>query len=185
MPRLTEYWYPVTTIEKSKERERAIVVTPEEIIFEAIKIGTKLRHQYLVGTAKHETNYAVNECDEEENGFRTYGVYQVSRQECREVGEPDVDLLNLANSTRVFCALMEKRLERIIKEINLDPNNLPLDVWFYLAMIHNMGLGATLKTIKRYGLDAKAWTERNPKLAKNSRYYNNCISGGPDFPIPL
>ena len=148
-------------------------------MFPTADLATSLPDHFLLAVAEHESGRACNEVDTEPNGFMTYGIFQLSKSEAKEMGEPDADLLNLITSTRIFCRLMEKRLVSIIKEAKL-ASHYPPDVYFYLAMVHNMGLAATLKTIRIYGLNAAAWTKRNPKLAKNAKYYNDCI--GPYYP---
>jgi hypothetical protein len=53
------------------------------------------------------------------------------------------------------------------------------DVWAYLALAHNQGLGAALKTIRTYGLDWDAYKKRNPTMTGIIEYGDDCISGGP------
>ena len=77
---------------------------------------------------------------------------------------------------------MEKRLESIIKAANLI-TPYPNDVWAYLALCHNQGKAACLKTIKNYSLNWEAYKKRNPKLRiVSSGYGDDVITGGPHYP---
>lgn len=141
---------------------------------------------FAVGTAQHETNFAINELDTEENGFQTWGIYQISKEEAKEVGMPDADLLNLVSASQVFAKLMEKRLIEIVKACKLQGTpyvEFPKDIWAYLAIAHNQGLAASLKTIKSYGLDWEGYKKRNPTIRiVSSGYGDDVITGGPDYP---
>lgn len=180
MPREERYFYPVSTIESSTSRKKAILTTPKEVIRIAGLLPTSLSMRFLVGSAQHESNFAINEVDTEVSGFQTFGIFQLSKDEAKEMGSPNADLLDLYTSTRIFCRLMEKRLTSITKASNLTSKE---DYWAYLAIAHNQGLGACLKTIKNHGLDWEAYKKRNPKIRiVSSGYGDDCITGGSYYP---
>ena len=175
------YFYPITKIENSTSRKKAILVEPKEVIRVASLLPSSISMRFLIGSAQHETNFALNEVDTEETGFQTFGLFQLSKDEAKEMGNPNADLLDLYTSVRIFCRLMEKRLESIIKAANLIAPY-PNDIWAYLALCHNQGKAACLKTIKNYGLNWEAYKNRNPKLRiVSSRYGDDCITGGKYF----
>ena len=69
---------------------------------------------YALGTAQHETNYALNEVDTEVSGFVSSGIFQLSEEEKGEAGLPSADLLTLEGATDVLAAIAEQRLTRIL-----------------------------------------------------------------------
>ena len=56
-------------------------------------------------------------------------------------------------------------------------------LWAYLALAHNQGLAAALKTIAKYGVDWPAYKARNPQLADMGRYGDDCITGGSKWDV--
>lgn len=168
------------------KRSGAIVVARRHVIGAALlAASTRIRLQFFVGAADHESGFAINERDTEESGFQTWGIFQLSRDEAREVGEPNADLLDLVTSVHVFSALMTRRLDAIVAAAKLDPKlsaeALPRSVWAYLAIAHNMGLASALKSIGLYGMDWDAYKGRpgNDKLRiVSSGYGDDVISGG-------
>lgn len=141
----------------------------------------KIPAQYAVATAQHESDFTVNEVDTEPSGFVSKGIFQLSDEELHEAGlaNPGGDLLTLEGAVDVLATIAGRRLDRILAAAKLDAPT--PDVWFYLALAHNEGMGACLKTIAAHGLDAAAWTERNKgreSLAQAAKYFNDCITGG-------
>ena len=134
--------------------------------------------QFALGTAQHESNFTLNEVDTEESGFVSKGIFQLSDEEAAEAGRPKANLLALEDATEVFSVLCERRLQRLIEAADLNEDNLPADVWAYLALAHNQGLAAAHKTIRAHGLDWAAYKRRNPQLAGMGRYGDDVISGG-------
>lgn len=181
--RTEEYAIHVTT-RTTNRKKGAILVTPYDIIQAWNAAHTDIPARFFVGVAQHETNFATNEIDTEPNGFVSEGIYQISRAEAREVGQSAADLLALGAATKVAARLMERRLATIVQAANL-ARPYPDDTWAYLGMSHNLGIGATLKTIRLHGLDWEAYKKRNPKLRiVSSGYGDDVISGGPHCPVP-
>lgn len=149
--------------------------------------------QYVLGTAEHESDLTLNEIDTEESGFVSRGIFQVSDEECYEVGAGcEVDPLDLSNSCYILVALCERRLDKLIAEASLRPTGpWPPDIWAYLAIAHNQGLSAACKSIRRFGLNWSRYKQRNSPqgayFARMAAYGDDVISGGlhwrPEFEI--
>lgn len=153
-------------------------VSPGDVAIAWRSHTSSIPAQYAVATAAHESAFTLNEVDTEESGFVSLGVFQLSREEARNAGMADADLLDLDVSCKVLASAAEKRLAAICAAAKVDPSAAPADAWFFLALAHNQGLGACLKTIAAHGLDAAGYTARNPQLAQACRYFNDCITGG-------
>lgn len=132
--------------------------------------------EYACGTAQHESSFTRNEVDVEETGFTSMGVFQLSLEEASQARRPDANLLTLADSVDVLAFVAEERLAAILKAAGLERPS--LDTWAYLALAHNQGLGACLKTIREHGLDWSGYKARNPQLAAMAAYGDDCVSGG-------
>ena len=172
--RKEEYVQPDGTRLRSRQRG-ARMVSPGYIAELAIVESRRIPVKYFVASAERESSFATNEVDTEPNGYISEGLYQLSKSEASDVGMAGADLLDPVLSTRVFAKLQERRLSAIAKltgNVLKEP-----DVWAYLAIAHNQGLGACLKTIKMYGLDWKEYKARNP-TSRICAYGDACISGG-------
>jgi hypothetical protein len=141
--------------------------------------------QYAAGTAQHETGYAVNEVDTEENGYVSKGIFQLSDEEANSVYHHDADLLDLDESCIVFSAIQVKRMQALVRAAKA--NGPSPSLWAYLAVAHNQGLAAAVKSIAKYGMDWNKYRMRNladpnaPTYAymkKMVAYGDDCISGG-------
>lgn len=158
-----------------------ILVAPADIVAAWRRYTQRIPAKFALGTAQHESSFTLNEVDTEESGYVSKGIYQLSDREAAEVELPHANLLELEDATKVFYILCERRLRRIIKAARLAQENLPVDVWAYLALSHNQGVSAALKTIELYGLNWDAYKRRNPQLAGMGRYGDDVISGGPHW----
>lgn len=162
---------------------------------------------YFLGTAEHESAFAQNERDTEPpddagNSVVTDGVYQIEHEEAVAVGLPGANLFDLGEATAVMVKMMTGKLVKIVAAAKLDPKALPPDVWAYLSIAHNQGIGpgdtghkGALGTILTHGLDWAAYKSRNlaeahaagdaSKLAwwlKVFAYGDACIDGGTAWP---
>lgn len=155
-----------------------ILVAPADIVAAWRRYAQRIPAKFALGTAQHESNFTLNEIDTEMSDYVSKGVYQLSDGEAAEAGFQHANLLELEDATRVFCILCERRLKRIINVARLAEESLPVDVWAYLALAHNQGLSAALKTIELHGLNWAAYKLRNPQLAGMGRYGDDVISGG-------
>lgn len=142
----------------------ARLVDPGELRRMAIASSIIIPPQFFVATADHETGFCQNEVDTEPGGFVSKGLFQVSDDEAAEVGHAGADLLDWVISTRVFARLQEGRLRRILEHVQ---ERLP-DVWAYLGLAHNEGLGTwdaggrgALGTLFRFGMDWERYKARN------------------------
>lgn len=156
--------------------DKRVQVSADDVRAAWAKYTTRIPVQFAVGTAEHESTFTINEVDTEPSGFVSKGIFQLSDDEARSAGMPDADLLSLDDSARVFARISEKRLDALISAAKLDPAALPADVWAYLALAHNQGLGAALKTVKAYGLDWSAYKQRNPDLVASIGRYGDDTS---------
>jgi hypothetical protein len=154
-------------------------IEPAAVAAAWVRATTKIPPQYACGTAQHETDFTANEVDTEESGFVSKGIFQLSDEEAAEAGRPGADLLNLDQAAAVLAAVAQHRLAAIVVAAHLDGwTRLPNDVWAYLALAHNQGLGAALKTIRLHGLDWTSYKKRNSQLAAMAAYGDDCVSGG-------
>lgn len=151
----------------------AILVRPDDVVQAVRSIGTVISESYFLGTAKHETNWCLNERDTEPpkpDGTRvvTWGLYQIEQEEARDVGLRDANLLELEGATRVMIRLAEWRRALIRSHVRLtdhDPDPIALEA--YLAIAHNMGIGTALTSIRIHGLDwggPDGFRARNPSM---------------------
>jgi hypothetical protein len=152
-----------------------IRVTPQEVA-DAWRLRSPIDPRYIIATADHESSFTVNEIDTEPNGFVSIGIFQLSQDEAVSAGLPNADLMTLEGSCDVMAKTAARRLANIMSAANLTAPT--TDCWFYLALCHNQGWGACHKTICAHGLDAAAWTARNPQLAQAARYFSDCVTGG-------
>ncbi len=135
-----------------RDHPDAMIMRPGEVRRLAELSSVVIPPQYFVATAEHETGFCPVEVDTEENGHVTMGLYQVDDDECASVGEPSANLYDPAVCTRVFAHVQERRFARIVDVFG----RIQPDIWAYLGLAHNEGLGAAQKTLRRYGMD---WTE--------------------------
>jgi hypothetical protein len=113
------------------------------------------------------------------------GLYQLADCEAEEVGCDRANLLDLEDATIVFTVLCEKRLKVLADALNLSLTALPRDIWAYLAIAHNQGLQAALKTLRLHGLDWAAYKTRNPSLSGIAAYGDDVVSGGEKWTAAL
>ncbi len=147
--------------------------------------------QFALGSAFHETGYAVNERDvaDQSDGTDSDGLFQISRQEAVDAGMGQADLFNLTGAVTVFRVLMEEKYYKILRAAKLNIGAMvPPDVWAYLSMAHNQGIGAVIETINKHGLHWDAYRQRNQGIKRPGfdgaaicRYGDDCIFGGPDW----
>lgn len=157
-----------------------------------------------VGFALHETNYKTNERDIETSGHTTGGVFQLDLPtvspfvlgDAIAAGMPEKDVFTLDDACAVFaarCRYYLARLQRNVDAYNakngiaaVNWDSPPSDIWAYVAIAHNQGLGAALLTVTTYGLDWAGYKARNPtvniSMDRGSGIYgDDVISGGPDY----
>lgn len=158
-----------------------------EVIAAWVLCTARIPPQYAVASAQHEANFAVNERDHEPpdehgNVYVSDGIYQLATTEAVWVKMAGANLFDLVEASRVFAALQEERLDTIMKAAGLTAPT--ADCWAFLALAHNEGIHAALKSIAAHGLDWAAWVARNPALDAMGRYGSDCITGGSHFPRP-
>ncbi len=175
----------------SKDANR--VLDKGEIVIAWKSQTSKIPATFALGTALHETGYALNERDNENDGRSTVtdGIFQLERSEAVKTGFPEANLFDLDDAATVFAALMEKNYARLLDASGLDESTaLAKGLLGYLAWSHNTGLGHkdgktnALESIQSAGLDWPAWVARNTGYAwgvKMGAYGTDCITGGPDW----
>jgi hypothetical protein len=182
--------------------------------------------QFAVGTALHESSYTLNELDVEPNGHRTGGIFQLdvatvnplNKGDAARVGMFEKSVYVLDDACAIFAALCEVyHLPRIYDAVDaynaanglapINRDNPPPDVWAYLAIAHNQGLGpgdtgtkGALGTILNHGLDWAAYKARNANetagwarigqpRSDGAVYGDDVITGGrdwdPSYAIPF
>lgn len=132
---------------------------------------------FAIGTATVESDFDPL-CTTIERGGASptsKGLYQVNDGEAASVGEPGADLLDAETCTRVYANLAAGRLETLRGWGAREP-----DIWAYLGLAHNQGMGAAQTTIQNYGADWDAYKARNPG-ARINRYGDYCLTGGPRY----
>lgn len=163
------------------KRSGAILATPDSVVQAVRIVGTVIAEQYFLGTAKHEANWAENERDKEPpdprgNRFTSWGIYQLSDEEARQVGRPNANLLSLQESTWVLAKLTEMRRVALRAQLGLEPLAPdPYGFEAYLAIAHNQGLRAALTTVKAHGLDWRGYKARNPTIRIVSSGYGDDV----------
>lgn len=160
MSRREEYLRPDGTW--SPSRRDAHRTAPAEVRAAVQAVDTPIPLGYFLGTAQHESNYAVNERDTEESGFQSWGIYQLSHEEAGDLGMAGADLLSLQQSTELMARLAEARRHALRACAHIKGEE-PADLYSYLAIAHNEGLHAAMQSIIHYGLDWAAYRHRNPK----------------------
>jgi len=167
--------------------------------------------QFAVGSALHESSYTLNEHDVEPNGHETGGLFQLDVPSVSaksgvivgaaiETGMVEKSVYVLDDACAMFASICTGYLNRILREANayrsargfapFDPSALPGDVWAYVAIAHNQGIGAAVETIQKYGLN---WSGPNGYKARNGDnvnisaaraegvYGDDVLTGGPDW----
>lgn len=182
----------------SSDRADALTTTPKAIAQAWLRWTREIPPQFAVGTALHESSYTVNEHDVEPNGHETGGVFQLDVPsfssssgiivgDANAAGMLEKDVYTLDDACAIFASRCSSYLRRIISAAKLDAGNLPPDVWAYVAIAHNQGIGAALKSIQQYGLDWSAYKARNAGQVNiatdrgNGVYGDDVITGGPDW----
>ena len=144
---------------------KPLLVTPADIVA-CVMRHTSIDPRYFLGTAQHEVvDFAVNEVDTEESGYVSSGLWQLGVEEATSVGMHDADLLDLEESTIVFCKVTQSRWDAIQKAWSGGGSG---GIRAYLSIAHNQGLAACLKTIKLHGLDWAGYKMRNLQAAQNA-----------------
>lgn len=151
--------------------------TPQQVADAWRRHSTQIPVTYAVGTVTRESGFDPLCNTPEGNGTRSLGLYQVNAQEAAQVGFADADLLDGEACTQVFARLQEGRIPSLTIYGNREP-----DLWAFLGIAHNQGVGAAQKTLASYGMDWVAYKERNGVKHPNwSRYGDSCIDGGERF----
>jgi hypothetical protein len=160
-----------------------------------------------VGFASHESGYATNIHTVEPNGHTTGGVFEIdlpsvypyfNKGDAVAVGAPWLNWWDLNDCCAIFAARLRGYKVRIIAAANaynaanganpIDETALPADLYSYLGIAHNMGIGTALQSIKTYGMDWAAFKARPENAGLNivqarsgGTYGDDVVSGGPDF----
>jgi hypothetical protein len=187
-----------------RDKSVARFTSPASICAEWLRCTRVVPPQFALGTALHESSYKLNEVDVEPNGHTTGGLFQSDLPtlspfivgDAIVAGMPEKNIFYLEDACAVFAAMCERSLGRIYGAVDawndahgwgpIDRDNPPADVWAYLAIAHNQGAGAAVKTIRAYGLDWTDYKRRNPTVniamaRAGGTYGDDVISGGPDW----
>lgn len=207
-----EYFMTSDGTRSSSSADR-MYTSPRAIAQSWLKASRVIPPQFAVGTAYHETSYTVNELDVEPDGHTTGGVFQsdvatvdpLNIGDAAKVGMPELDIFDLDDACMVFAALCERNLKKIFDAVDawngarglplIDRDVPPPDVWSYLALAHNQGIGSTsstkgaLGTIAHFGLDWADYKRRNAgqpwgAIATDRGhgiYGDDVVTGGPDW----
>lgn len=153
------------TVEFLPDGQR-IFVSPQDLVDCWRQYAPDIPAQYALGTGSHESSLTLNEKDTEISGFISMGVYQISSDEITEAGfDPTtLDPYSLDGCTKVFAKKSSSRTSALIKVANL-AEPYPVDLWSYLFLAHNQGLGAAIKSIQLHGLNWSDYKIRNTHAA--------------------
>jgi hypothetical protein len=179
---------------RTGDRSWAHHVAPVDVVNAWRNVSSRIPARFAVGSALHESGYAVNEIDagDQGDGSDSIGIFQLSKAEASDAGHPLADLTDLDQAATVFAITMHKKLDAIVKATN-DGNDLydDDDLWAFLQIAHNQGLGAALATIKAHGANYSGpggYRERNIGINKPGfngphiiAYADDVISGGHDW----
>lgn len=172
---------------------------------------TRIPPQFAVASAEQESGHTINEIDEEppdEHGisYISKGIFQLSDGEAAHVGHASADLLTLEGASLVFALLQEERLAILLSAAGLDAPT--PDIYGFLSVAHNQGVGAARETIIKHGASWSAYKSRNisaaeaavavatPETIEHARtklawwhsvaaYGDDCITGGARWPEAL
>ena len=173
--RVEEYRRPDCTWSQSR-RSDVILYPSTRLIRLVSDVDPETPWIYYLGTAQHETNLATNERDTEPNGFQSWGLYQISLAEAASVGLPGVDLLDPVQATQVMARLTHRRRDRLRLAAKLAVSDAdPPDLWSYVAIAHNQGEAAAVKTIERFGMNWMEYKRRNRRLNIVSSGYGDDV----------
>lgn len=126
---------------------------------------------FLVGMAKRESNWTVNQIDldydkdtgDAKTGQETYGLCMVRRSEAigaLSLTAIDTDgLLDPSTNIKVMSTMLA-RFRTALSAVAQD-GYAEDDMLRYLCWAHNAGLGQALKSVRTYGLDWPALEARN------------------------
>lgn len=155
-----------------------------------------------VGTALHETNYTLNEQDTDTSSSgattTTYGLFQVNTDDkWARAKAPTADYWTLEGQCEIFAGVCEYYMGRLLAAANkynaahglppLEADSPPPDLWSYIAISHNQGLGAALKSIATYGMGWQRYRDENGQsvnvsaVRDNGVYGDDVQTGGADF----
>lgn len=145
-----------------------IRATPDDVL-SAWRAISAISGTYALGTAQHESDYTLNERDIEPPNAKgeryvSMGIFQVGDDEMKAAGlllghDADSAIYTLAGSIKVLAVIAAKRADALVRHGKVERTN--PDLLAYLALAHNEGLGAALKTVALHGLNWDAWCERN------------------------
>jgi hypothetical protein len=175
-------------------------VDPEYVVRSWVQFTKTIPAWVAVGMAERETGFALNELDTEDSGFQSLGIFQLSRAEAIKAFRPEADLYSLDDSSAVLATILERNLDRIL-EIATDAasrglGKMPIssgvvidDVWPFLALSHNLGLGnpenpnpggaGVLPGIAHYGLNWPAtFATAHPSMLRQLAYGDAALTGG-------
>ncbi len=145
--------------------------------------------KYFLGTAQHESNFALNERDTEApdatgHRFQSWGIFQISEQEFLSTLPPPSNgspflLLELPNAMLCMSLLAARNRQPVreaMEKMGL-PKDAPdpTDMSAYLAIAHNQGRSAAVKTILAHGYSWKEYKKRNPTIRIVSSGYGDDV----------
>lgn len=168
-----------------------------------------------VGMAERESSFTLNEEDTEDSGYVSTGIFQLGDDTRRQavkrglVSATWADFTKLDDSCKVLSCTLEENLQAILVAAvdafsrglgknPTDENGQPIpDVWAYVAVSHNIGLGSksndnaggagVLPGIVHYGLSwPDAFVTAHPSMQdRQVRYGNTAMSGGAQWTTDL
>lgn len=151
---------------------------------------------FFIATAQHESGFNAGNQEPNDQEGGSWGIYALGPREFASELGMSVDIsqfLDLYQATDLFARLSEARVERLRAAAGLGPyDDADGELWAYLFLAHNQGIGAAIKTIENNGLDWEAYVARNagnPKLGGFVSYGNDVIAavkayGGPTLTLP-
>jgi hypothetical protein len=178
-------------------------VTGDQVCTSWVKCTGTVPTKVAVAMAGHESSFTLNEHDTEISGYESFGIFQLSRAEM--YGPPALlptgNVYDLDDSCKALACILEANLTVILRVASaayanglgknpVDANGNPIDdVWAYVAVSHNIGLGSELNTnpggkgvlpgIVAYGLSwPDAFQQAHPSMTAQATYGSDAISGG-------
>ncbi len=180
-----------------------------------LRVTSTIPAYVAVGMAERESSFTLNEEDTEEDGYVSTGIFQLGGDTRRSalarglVSAAVADFCNLDDSCKVLACVLEGNLATIIKTaidasargLGKSPydasGTLIPDVWAYLAVSHNIGMGSAsnsnpggkgiLPGLVAFGLDwPRAFVAAHPSMAdRQVNYGNTAMSGGSKWTADL
>lgn len=178
------------------DRSYAHHLAPSDVLGIWRGLSSDIPGRFIIGTVEHESDFIVNERTpgDQGDGTPSDGLTQASRAEAIKAGKPLADLFDAAENLTVYAITQHRNLSELHDLIAGKPLGSPSDIWAWLSMAWNQGMGSASTgkgvrgSIAKHGPDYSGpggYRERNKSLQHPGfngpaiiAYCDAVISGG-------